>query len=384
MTASGSPASSVTRLQRLKTYLQQDPHNIQLIADAAAAAMDEDQLRDAAELLDRYEALAPLPPALLNIKGLAAIGDQRFEEAAAAFESLLAAEGSAPVLKFNLAWCRSMLGDHVGALDLLDDETVAAVPASAALKVRTLHHLGRPEEALEVGARLAEHYPEDKTLMGTLAIAALDAEAMDHALAFATRASDRPDGQSVLGLLALGDNDVEGSLALFDQALIGQPDNARALIGKGLGLLTKGDTRKAIDMLERGAAVFGDHLGSWIAVGWAQFSAGDYAASRATFEKTLALDDTFAESHGALAVLDVMDGDLDSARRRSETALRLDRQCLSAALAQSLIAAGAGDTDRAERIRTIALNAPVGPGGRTIAQSMVSMGVAAGPRRREI
>ena len=131
--------------------------------------------------------------------------------------------------------------------------------------------------------------------------------------------------------------------------------------------MTQGEPAAAAELIEQGATVFGDHLGSWIAVGWAQFASQDYPASRATFEKTLALDDTFAESHGALAVLDLLAGDVESATRRSQTALRLDRQCLSAALAQSLIAAGAGDADRAERIRSIAFNAPVGPGGQTIA-----------------
>lgn len=379
MTASGTLAASPTRLQRLRGFLEHDPANLQLLAAAAAAAADEGDLKAAGQLLERYEVLAPLSPALVNLKGLAAISDQRFAEAAVLFEDLLAGEGAAPALKFNLAWCRAMLGDHAAALELLDEEVIALVPRAASLKVQALHHLGRPEDALAEGTSLADRYPDDLALMGALATAALDAEDMEAARRYAERAGDGPEGRSILGLLALGEGDVAGSSQLFDQAISAEPGNARALIGKGLGLLAQGQPAAAADLLEQGAGVFGDHLGSWVAVGWARFAQGDYAASRATFDKALALDDTFAESHGALAVLDIIAGDLESAARRSDVALRLDRQCLSAALAKSLIAASGGDAERAERIRNLALGQPIGPGGETLAQAMARFAATGRP-----
>jgi Tfp pilus assembly protein PilF len=127
--------------------------------------------------------------------------------------------------------------------------------------------------------------------------------------------------------------------------------------------------------IDKGAEIFGDHLGSWIAAGWAYFVNGDTATARARFDKALALDDTFAETHGSLAVLDVLSGDLVEARRKSEIALRLDRRCYSAALAKSLLAASGGDHQTAKRIFEMAANTPIDGSNRTIGQALAKMGM---------
>jgi Tfp pilus assembly protein PilF len=124
--------------------------------------------------------------------------------------------------------------------------------------------------------------------------------------------------------------------------------------------------------------MFEDHLGSWIAAGWAYFVQHDLATARARFEHALGLDDTFAETHGSLAVIDVIEGQIDSARRRAEVALRLDRKCASAALANMLIASAAGDKEKARRIFELAVTMPIDPNGRTIAQALARRGLGLG------
>ncbi|QUL37951.1 tetratricopeptide repeat protein [Erythrobacter sp. JK5] len=124
----------------------------------------------------------------------------------------------------------------------------------------------------------------------------------------------------------------------------------------------------ALAHLDRGAEQFGDHLGSWLASGWAYFLAGDVATARARFEKALELDDTFGEGHGSLAALDAMAGDLEAARRRMEIARRLDNQSFSAALAGIVIAEAEGNPDRARRIFEIASSQPLSHDGKTLAQ----------------
>jgi tetratricopeptide (TPR) repeat protein len=376
MSAAGHNTEPPGRLDRLLRFLDRDPTNLNLIADAAAAALDERRPGDAAGLVDRYAALAPLPPALLNLQGLAALDELRFDAAADAFAALIAQGRDDPALRFNLAWSKAMLGQFQAASDALDDTVLAAVPRAAGLKVQALHHLGRLDEALAVGAEAAKARPDDEDLMAALAVAAIDAEQTDLARAYAERAGQTHEGLSTLGMLALAEDDVDQSLALFDRALEADPDSARGRLGRGLGLLAKGDAAAAARDIERSAEVFGDHLGSWVAAGWAHFVQGDYPTSRRMFERTVALDDTFAEGHGGLAVLDVMQGEMTSAERRCEIALRLDRASLSGALAKSLILAAQGDLATAERVRNIALNAPVGPNGRTIAQALVGLGAA--------
>jgi tetratricopeptide (TPR) repeat protein len=379
MSGSSAATGPETRLQRLLGFLASDPQNLRLIADAASAAFDEGLLGETLRLLDRHAAIAPLPPALLNLKGLATLGRREFGEAGAIFAALLAGAPDDPALRFNLAWCRAMTHDYAGALALLDEAVLATAPRAAALKVQMLHQLGPLEDALACGMGLAELYPDDQVLMGALAVVAIDAEDVELAEAYARRAGEGHDGLSTLGMLQLNADQIDPALALFDRALASYGDSGRGLLGKGLALLVKGEPAAAAACLDRSAEIFGGHVGTWVASGWAHVVMGDVAGARRSFEAALALDDRFAETQGALAVLDLMEGDLAGAKRRSTVALRLDRECLSAALAKSLIAASEGHAGRAEQIREAALNAPIGPGGRTIAQTMVALGMA-GPK----
>lgn len=370
MNALGERIDEMSRLRQLLGFLDHDPDNPHLLADAAAAALDEADPALALALIDRYAERAPLPPAMLNLKGVAAMGEGRFEDAAAAFAALREAGEDSPVLRFNQAWALTMAKDHEAALPLLDDDAVAAGPRGAALKVQLLHHLERLDEALECGARWAETYPDDQSLMGALASAALDAEQADLARLYAERAGSNHDGLATMGLLLLDDNRLDESAALFERVLAADAGNPRALLGDGLGRLARGDTAGAAGRLDAAAARFEDHLGSWIAAGWAHYVEGDLAASRARFETALALDDTFAETHGALAVLDLAGGDPEGARRRTEIALRLDRNCFGAALARSLLLESEGKAKAAQKVREAALNFPIGAAGRTIARSL--------------
>lgn len=372
MHATQKVVHAMSRFQILSGFLEHDPENLRLIEDAAAAALEEEEFAAAGALAGRYAALAPLPPAMLNLKGVAALGEKRFADAAAAFEALLALGEDAPAIRFNLAWARAMAGDFEGALALLDDEAIAAGPRAAALKVSILHQLERLDEALEAGAALALLYPDDQALMGALASAALDAEQVDLARSYAERAGSSHDGLATMGLLLLDEDRVGESAALFDRVLAADAGNARALLGKGLGMMSRGDLAGAAVRIDGAAAAFGDHLGSWVAAGWAYYVQGDLATSRARFETALALDETFAESHGALAVLDIAAGDLDSARRRTEVALRLDKNCFAAALAKSMLLDKDGKGKAAQKIREAALNFPLGPDGRTIARALAA------------
>jgi len=239
--------------------------------------------------------------------------------------------------------------------------------------VQSLHRLGQLDAALQSGTRALESLPRDTALNGALSIVALDLQMPELAQTWASNAQDTSEGLSALGTLALQDNRLDEAMGYFERGLDVRSDSARNLLGQGLVLMARGDARAAAKAIDRSAELFGHHLGTWIASGWAHFAAGDRAGARVIFNRALALDETFAESHGALAVLDVLDEDLASARRRTDTALRLDRRCFAGALAKTLLLEHDGDPQAARRVRDIALNAPVGAGGQTIAQAMIAL-----------
>jgi tetratricopeptide (TPR) repeat protein len=369
------------RWQSLLQFLEQDPDNVPLIADAANAAFDAGELETARGLLERHRALAGLPLPLINLEGLVALRLHDLDGAATAFDALLQAGVDEPSVRFNRAWVHALHEEHEAALALLDDDTVAVTERAAALKVQTLHHLGQIEEALAVGQGMAERFPGNDSLLGALSVAAMDADDMALARHYAGQAQGGSDALTTRGLIALNDSNPADSLALFDQALALHPEAPRAWIGKGLGLVATGDTAGGAAALRKGAEIFGDHLGSWIALGWTQFTSRDLAGARQTFEHALSLDDNFAETHGGLAVLDVAEGNLESATRRADIALRLDRECFGGMLAKLLLAEAKGSAATAQRIWDKAMNVAVGAEGQTLAQAMSGLGLDPGKMR---
>lgn len=363
------------RLATLLGYLESDPGNLSLLADTAEAALDEGEADVAASLLERYAGHAPLPPRETNLAGLAAMRRGQYEVAAAFFERLIAGGADDPALRFNLAWATAMKGNLDGALALLDDETARAVAAAAMLRVQILHQHGRFDEAAELARDYVEVHPNYAPLMAAVSVLALDVSDEELAAKCAAAAGGHPDALSTLGTLALGEERATEALEIFERALDGNARAPRAWVGLGLAKLLTGRADTAAGDIDRGAELFGDHLGSWIAAGWAHFVNRDLAASRERFETALRIDPNFAESHGSLAVLDLLEGNAESARQRSNVALRLDRQCYSAALAKSLLAAGAGDEAGAQRIYALAVNTPVDESGRTIAQALAKLGM---------
>lgn len=369
--------SDSARLARLQAYLEQDPDNLPLLADAATAALDANELEAATGLLERYRRLADLPPGLANTAGIVAMRRGEREAARAAFEGLLAGGHDHPSVRFNLAWLDALDGRFEETAGLIDDEVVAAVPRAAALKVQAVHHVSDPEAALALGQQLLELLPEDDALLGATSVAAMDADNYALAAALAGRAKGGADAITTQGLVALNEEDPAAALALFERALAESPQAPRAWLGLGLAQLAQGDADAAASALEKGAAIWGDHLGSWIAAGWAQFVRRDLGAARRDFEQALAHDDNFAESHGALAVLDIAEGDLASARRRTEVALRLDRDCFGGMLARVLLLETEGKPELAQRIVERAMSLPAGVEGKTLAQALVGFGTSA-------
>ncbi|MFT4025415.1 MAG: tetratricopeptide repeat protein [Novosphingobium sp.] len=362
-------------MERLLGFLEADPANLPLLADAANAALDEGRLDTADDLLARYRALAALPPPLLNVEGLVAMRSGDRARARAAFEALRAAGHEHPAIRFNLAWLSALENDFAAVVELVDDAVVDAVPRAATLKVQALHHLGRLDEALELGQALLARLPDDDTLLGALSVTAMDADDYDLAAKLAGRAKGGVDALTTRGLVALNEEDAARACALFETALTQESNAPRAWIGMGLSLLVTGDVDRAAPCLERGAEIFGDHLGSWIAAGWAQFIRRDLAAARRNFETALRHDDNFAETHGALAVLDLAEGDIEAAKRRTEIALRLDKSSFGPALAKMILLQMDGKPELAERIRDRALNLPAGVNGKTLAQAIAGFGL---------
>lgn len=366
---------SASRFDQLAAFLQQDPQNAGLAADAIEAAITENRLAEAETLLENR----PIDPTRATyLRGLVAMRREDWSNAAALYRGMFDAGEGAPAIRFNLAWSLAMEKRLGEALDVIDEATAETIPQAAELEIRIRHELGDFDFAGTRACALIERHPTHRGLNAAVATLAIDIEDTALAARCARQAGDHPEALTTLGTLALETEDSAEARKLFKQALDRDPNSPRALIGHGLSRLIDAEPVAAAAELDRGAELFETHLGSWIAAGWAHFTAGDVAAARSRFERALDLDDSFAESHGSLAALDILEGNLDEARRRLTIAKRLDRTSFSAALAEMLLAAGSGDAERSRRIFEAALATPLDANGRTLAQSFARLAARSG------
>lgn len=365
-----------SRFEQLSALLEQDPTNLRLVTDTANAAIEARQFAEARRLIATLSSQGSLSDELVFLDGTAAMGAAEWADAAARFEKLLAIGADAPAIRFNLAWSLAMQKAFDAALALLDEPTVATLPQAAALSVQLLHQRGDMEEAERRARDSIARFPDHVGLNAVVSTLAIDIEDRDLAAHCAQQAGDHPEALVTLATLSLGNDQIGDAAVLFDRALEKNPALPRAWIGRGLSKLLGADKVAAAADIDHGAALFDTHLGSWIAAGWAHLLAGDLATAKERFQTALSLDANFAESHGSLAVIDVMQGRAEEARRATATALRLDRQCFSAALAAMLLALSGGDQAGARQLMERALSTPVGDDGKTIAQTMARLGLA--------
>jgi tetratricopeptide (TPR) repeat protein len=363
-----------SRLNRYLGFLGRDPNNLQLLEDAAIAAFDAGNFDQQQKLLEHYEQLSALSPRLTNLKGLIALRNGDYPDAACIFDDLLKHSPNDASLRFNRAWVHALSGDFESVLSLIDVNVAGTQPHAAKLRVQALHHLSRLDEALLEGADLVRIFPHDAGLLGALSVVAMDADEFDLARVYAEKAGSGVDAMTTCGLIRLQSEHPSEAAEFFDQVLETAPDAPRALIGKGLALAALGQSAHGADYVRRGAEVFGDHLGSWIAVGWMYLLGNDFRAARASFERARAIDENFAESHGGLAVVDIAEGSLDSAQKRADIAMRLDREAFGGMLAQMILRDTRGDAAGAQRIWDKAMKMGVGANGKTLAQTMVGFG----------
>lgn len=361
------------RLESLMQFLEQDPENQTLLRDAAECAVWADDVDCAEMVINKLEKLGVWTNADRNSHAVALMRTGKTAQARDLFEELFLQQPDDLSLTFNLAWARALVKDYDGARALLREELVHALPQAAMLDIQLLHDAGDFDAAAERARAHLETHPSYEPLLAAISVLALDVEDSELARYCAEKSASHPDGLTSLGTLTLGEDEPAKAQALFEQALEMNDQSPRALIGLGLAKLVQGQAEQAGALIDKGAGLFESHLGSWIASGWSYLLAGNHALARNRFEHAFALDDTFAEAHGSLAVIDVLDGDLDAAQKKIQVAQRLDRACFSAAYAHVLIAAGQGDQEKVERIMELALKQPIGDRGGTLGQAIAKM-----------
>lgn len=387
-TALSAAQTDTARLQRLRGYLQQDPRNATLLADALGSAL---QLRDhdaAAALAAHAEQLQVLSPTLAAQLCVHHLQSGNVSSALDYGRAALAQGADSPAMRYNTAWAAHLCG----AFDESLQHLLQAFPQASAgtldaciLVARNLHHLDRCDEA---SARLTAvlQQQDDATsdalraeALGLRALLASDVGNRDAARSDARLALALLPGQAD-ALLALADTqkedgDFPAAAGNYTRAVQGQAHCPRGWSGLAQIHLAELSLDDAETCAQTAVAQMGEHIGSWHVLGWIHILKGNTGAARTAFDNAMTLDRNFADTHGSLAVLDAMAGDRTEAQRRIRVAERLDRQSLALQYARLLLLQQDEDADGSRALvrDVLARQAPASTqSGQTLVERRIS------------
>ncbi|MRD48699.1 hypothetical protein [Caenimonas koreensis] len=275
-----NPDSATSRLTRLEPLLAQDPQNLLLLADATDAAMAAGALARAEELVACGLELSAGGAAWQFRRATLRIAQRQLDEARAILASLAAADDAGhPAIVHNLAYIEFLQGHHAASAAVLrpwvdgpsSSTASATAPATQALWLRSLHHMGSLEEAWAW---------TQKQLLG----ATLSAR-----------------GAAVASLIALERSDVDAANRLAQQALDGGVREIEPLVARAGAALAARDTALAKGLFNEALLLNPADARSWSGLGLAAMLDHDFAAAKAAFEKAVATGRGGADSLQGLA-----------------------------------------------------------------------------------
>lgn len=351
------------RLNRLLRFLDHDMGNVALRRDAVCEACDTGQWETARELIEVGLWLHPDEAELLALSGFVNLHAQRYADAGQELSAALANGMSAPEVRYNLAFACFMQKRYSQALELLADVLPEAVPLTVLLRARCLHHLQRPDEAVVCCRAHLAAAPEDAEAHGLLALLLQEQHRHEDALPH-VEAALKQNPKQLEALLAVAGtqrhlHDYAAAEVSFDTLLSAYPECGRAWLGRAMIKLGHLQFEPASQDIERAAACMPEHIGTWHVLAWTRLMRGDVVAAELAFDRAMALDRNFGETHGGLAVIAALQGREADARGSIKRALRLDGQSMAAQYAEMLLLQRAGKHEQARAVLEAFMARPV-------------------------
>ncbi len=370
---------------RCAAFLDADPENPQLLARAIDLSLELGEIERGKQWVGRALSALPSDPYFVYRKGCLELAGGDAAEGERTFRSLVA-RVSEPEPRVRLAYCLLAQGKHQEAKQELAAILAHAdrIPEIRSLYLRALHYLGEVDAAIEYAEAELAKDPRQGPVLAALSTLYVDAGKMAQAQDAARKSMDlgveAPDALVTMGTAALGDEDAAEAAGYFRRALEKNPRSGRAWVGHGLAQMLSLDLPAAEASLAAGVQNMPTHVGSWHALAWCQILRQDTAAAEASLNRALELDRNFAETHGGLAVVAVMQGKVDEAKERIRRALGLNDECFSARFAQSLLLRKGGREQAAEQLFRGILGSMRTADGRNLMQVLAKFQVRKPPR----
>jgi Flp pilus assembly protein TadD len=347
---------AAARLAKLRTYREADPANARLLAEIFDLALATGRRDEARATLADARARFPQDDHFAFRAATLAIAERRLDEARTLLASLRERQPDDFAIAYNLAYVDVLEGRFAEAGALL--EPLASAPdapvEAATLWLHALHHAGELELARTAARSLLARHPEDPGLLAVVSLALWDLGDVPDARRLADQALERaPHTLAALvtrGSIALGERDASAAAESFTRALSVNKVDGRSWSGLGLASLLSRDFESARTQLQTALEYMPGHIGTWHALAWCHIAGQRLAQAREAFERALAIDRNFAETHGGLAVVAALSGDAAASDTHAKRALGLDPQCISARYAQALLSGEIRDGESFQRL----------------------------------
>jgi tetratricopeptide (TPR) repeat protein len=365
-------------LTRLLGFLASDPANLALRADVFDRALALGEFALAQQQTIWVLSRTPVDFGWRHRLAMLDMARNEWAEAGLILQSLLDEGQTDPAITYNLAYVDFACGRFDAAASRLRpllDSDGARLPDILPLLLRCLHRLGALDEALALFEPQIAAAPAPEAF-GVASLLAIDAGRVDLAKGWAAHALRSAPAQHealvARATLALGERDAPAALRDLEAARQRHPDDGRTLSAIGMAHLLELELGAAHVAFTQAVRQMPAHIGTWHGLGWCELLRKDLPAARAAFDAALALDATFGESHGGLAVVQALAGQAAQADTSIRRALKLDPAGLSARFAQAVRSGEAADPQRFTRLARRVLGQRRTADGQSLADVVLS------------
>lgn len=334
-----------SRLERLASYLQADPDNVNLLRDMAKEALSERLYPQAIEALNRLEALGQHDANDAAAKLFAQVRAGQIDQACDYARAARQAWPDDEAVRLEGARALFHARQYQETIDWVQSApfTDAALAQMAGdVLLQSMWHLGELEQACQIGAQILAQWPDNPVLCSIYSALLYDNDDMNQAFEYAKRAYTVSPAHAYQALHVLASErllrqDLPGAMRFVELAQGQRQDDGRVWLIKGSVEMIAGQTDQALGSLKAALQAYPNHPGSYLALAWLQLTQKLFDEAAATVQQAIAVSPAFAESHGTLATILWLQGDADGAKASIRRAQLLDKDSYAAKYAQALM-----------------------------------------------
>jgi Tfp pilus assembly protein PilF len=340
--------NNAEQVDRLESFLSQDPSNLTLISEVVHAAVRAGQTARAHAILERSRQATVVDAPLRHLGATILLAEHRYTEAKDTLHGLVRDGVDASGVIFNLGYASIQAGDPSLGVEYLHPlmSRPDAPDDTLVWLLRGRLQAAQPDQAWN-DWRDAPVALRSMDAAAVASLAAFDTNRIDEARALSQAALDAGvqslEALVVRASLALGDGDFSTAEELLRRGRELAPRDARLRFSCGLSMLLQGNHAAARDEFRFAVTHQPQHAGGWIALAWASIFVGDLSSARSSIGSAMDLDRNFAETHGLLAVVDALEGHREAARAGIQRAMRLDRSNMASHYAEAVLQGVQGD-----------------------------------------